>query len=185
MIITIGGTPGSGKSTLSTMLEESLKWPRFYSGQFFRDTAKRHDMEITEFLRYLEHHPEKEKDMDRDICSEIRQHRNAIYEGRVAFHLVPFSLKVFICCDIQHAARRIFSAHDARRNEKYSSFDHALVSLQDRMDTDTKRYRELYGIDIYDTSHYSIIIDTSDLDVEQAYAQLVQKLIQSGVHQLA
>jgi cytidylate kinase len=48
MIISIGGTHGSGKSTIAKMLAKKLNWPHYYMGGLRRETAKKKGLTLAE-----------------------------------------------------------------------------------------------------------------------------------------
>ena len=64
VIITISGTSGSGKSTVGQLLKEKLKMNYIYSGQIFRETAKKYKMSLEEFGKYCENNENIDKELD-------------------------------------------------------------------------------------------------------------------------
>jgi len=81
--ITISGTPGSGKSTIGQLLNKKLGINYIYSGEIFRETAKKYKMSLEEFGRYCEKNIEIDKELDEKQLN-ILKNGNVILEGRLA-----------------------------------------------------------------------------------------------------
>ena len=62
--ITISGLPGSGKTTVATLLEKETGLAYVYSGKIFRTMAKKYKMTLDDFGRYAETHEEVDKELD-------------------------------------------------------------------------------------------------------------------------
>ena len=63
MIITIGGSPGSGKSTVAKLVAKKLNLKHYSTGDFMRELAKENNMNLDEFSK----HAEKNKDIDKQL----------------------------------------------------------------------------------------------------------------------
>ena len=107
---------GAGKSTLAKDLARELRWPRYYMGQIFRDLAREKGIALQEYIK----HGEKDSRIDRQVDDyQIKLGRtkdNFVIEGRTSFFLIPHSLKIYLYCDPDTAARRIF--RDLKINAK-------------------------------------------------------------------
>ena len=57
MIITISGLHGTGKTTAGKLVAKALGLNYYSTGQAFRDLAKEMEMNLQEFSRYVEKHP--------------------------------------------------------------------------------------------------------------------------------
>jgi predicted cytidylate kinase len=162
-VITISGTPGSGKSTVAEILEEKLKMPYIYSGQIFRDLAEEYNMSLSEFGKYCEENETIDKKLD-ERQLEILKKGNVILEGRLAGWLaynnkIP-SLKVMIDADIETRAKRIVKREggDIQTRKK---------EIIKRQKSETKRYKNYYGFDLSDKSIYDLLIDSGDKSPEE------------------
>ncbi|MCB9361937.1 cytidylate kinase family protein [Candidatus Woesearchaeota archaeon] len=176
MRITVGGTPGSGKSTIARKLADKLHLTRYYMGQIFRDCAKEKGMTLTEYLELGETDPHIDREVD-EYQKRLSSEDNIIVEGRTSFFFIPDSIKVFVKADIEEAARRIHHDKSGTRNEgDLDSLEKTLQEVRRRIRTDTKRYQKYYGIDVYDPRHFDIIIDTTALDEKQAFEEALKKL---------
>ena len=170
--ITISGTPGSGKSTVSKILEKKLGIGYVYSGRIFRELAEEHNMELEEFGKYCEKNSEIDKKLDaRQI--EILKKGNVILEGRLAGWLayqnnIP-ALKVAIDTDIETRARRIV-------NREKGSVEFRKNEILERERSEDLRYKNYYNIDLKDKSIYDLVIDSGDKTPEEIVELIIEKI---------
>ena len=186
MIITISGTPGSGKSTIAKILVEKLQAQRIYVGGIRRDLAKEKGMTLTELNEYALTHPETDVDVDTKAAAhalaEETQHPVVIVEGRTQFHFLPESIKIFITVDVDEAARRIWNdlQHQGlqqQRNEgRIGSLAEMKESIVKRFENDQMRYKKYYHLDITDETHYDVVIDTTKITAQQTAQQILDFL---------
>jgi predicted cytidylate kinase len=157
-VITISGTPGSGKSTIANLLNEKLDLRYVYSGMLFRETAEKYKMSLAEFGKFCEKNSDVDKELDKRQV-EILKQGDVILEGRLAGWLayqnkIP-AFKVFIDADIETRASRIVNREkgDVEKRKKENI---------ERERSEKARYKNYYNIDISDTSIYDLVIDSSD-----------------------
>lgn len=177
MIITISGDPGSGKSTVAMIITDKFAGERIYAGRIFREMAQQQGMSLEEFLQYTEAHPEIHRQVDQQIRDEARKidqdGRMAVVEGRVQFHFMPESFKIFLAVSLDEAARRILQdlgdpqARRSRNENSVSSVEEMKEKIKKRIITDQERYSRLYQINILDQSKFDLVIDTTSLTPEQ------------------
>ena len=98
---------------------------------------------------------------------------NFIIDGRLAFHFIPHSFKLFLTVPPEEAAKRIY--HDESRAwvESHVSIDDTIKNIRARRESENLRYQEYYGIDIYDMEHYDFVIDTTWLAIEDVLARTI------------
>lgn len=175
-IITIAGRPGSGKSTASKTVASKLGYEHFSSGDLFRAVASERGIDVHQANLVAE----KEKEIDflvdqrlRDIG--IEQDQVAI-DSRMAWHWMPFSFKVFLDLDLLIAADRIIRNMDPARLEvehvPNSAKEYANI-LQLRLDSEAKRYENLYQVNPYDKKNYDLVIDTGENNAEQVVEKIL------------
>lgn len=179
MIITISGLPGSGKSTVAKILAEKLGFKQYYAGQVRREAARKRGMTLGEFNTLGEKDISTDKLVD-DVLSELgKKEDNIVVQGRTAFHFIPNSVKIFLDVDLKEGARRIFEEkrHANKRNEKAArTVEEELKIQQERMKSDTKRYRKYYGIDCFDKKHFDLVVDTTDISPERVVERILKFL---------
>jgi cytidylate kinase len=170
-IITLTGDLGSGKSTVSAILIKELGFDYIYTGDILRRIAERRGMSIMELNKYAETHPEIDEEVD-NTFKNLADAENLIIDSRLAWHFLPDSFKVFLTVRPNIAAARVFE-DTKRSNEKYSSQEEALTYLNNRKQSELKRYRDLYGIDCTAMSNYDLIVNTSDITPEEVAKKIL------------
>ena len=166
MIITIGGLPGTGTTTIAKMIAEKYNLKHVCAGFIFREMAKEMGMDLQEFSKYAEEHEEIDKEVDRRQVELARQ-GNIILEGRLAAWMllrngIKPDLTIWFKAPLEVRAERISKREDMDK-------DTALKKMIDREKSEKKRYKEIYNIDLDDLSVYDLIIDTSKWDVEGVF----------------
>lgn len=171
-IITISGYPGSGTTTLASALAETKNTTYVNGGDIFRAMAKEKNMSVTEFGKYVNSHPEIDKQIDtqlRKVVTEFLGINEAndipnktgttieydsdkerlILESRLAGWIAGnnASLRFWIHAPITVRASR-------RKNE-------TIAQLQTRQEDEINRYKKWYNIDVTDHSIYDYTLNTA------------------------
>ncbi len=170
MIITISGLPGSGKSTVAKYVAKKLNLKHYYIGQILRDMAKKQGKVFQDF--YKEADPEE---VDKKVDEYQKKlgiiEDNFIIEGRTSFYFIPHSTKVFLTVDLKVGAKRIFEESKRRKEigseRTYNSLEEAINDVKDRIETEKKRYWELYHLDHHNLKLYDLVIDSTHLTPTQ------------------
>lgn len=178
MIITISGTPGSGKSTVAELLAKKLKAERIYVGGIRRELAREKGMTLQKLNEYAATHPETDVDVDHMAAAKARELEKkgviVIVEGRTQFHFLPESIKIYMKVHPEEGARRIWKdlqnkTMQEKRNEgNIPSFEAMKKRIYEREEEDAARYKKYYDIDHRDESQYDFVIDTTGITPEQA-----------------
>lgn len=180
MIITISGLPGSGKSTVANMLARRLRMKCYSMGNRRRKMARARGLTLEELNRLGERQAFTDVDADRWQRRLGQRADNFVIEGRTSFHFIPHSVKIFLAVDLGEAARRIFrNKQHLRRFEAVGGFRserQLRQSLERRIDSDRKRYRQYYGLNIFRKSHYDLYFDTTNITAQAAVRKIVSFL---------
>jgi cytidylate kinase len=169
MIISISGVPGSGKTSVGKLTAHKLGY-KFYSvGGLRGKMALERGISIDELNKIGEQDATTDTSVD-DYQRELgAKEDNFVIEGRLSWHFIPKSFKIFLSCDPQESARRIFAGQHAaagkeRSDEKaYASIEEARKILDDRVASDVLRYQKYYNLDYRSPEHYDLVLDTTKM----------------------
>ena len=174
--ITISGLPGSGKTTVARILEKETGLEYVYSGQIFRSLAQKYHMTLEAFGQYAETHEKIDKELD-DFQVSVLKKGDVIVEGRLAGWLAYqhniAALKVMLEADLSTRTSRIV-------NREPGDLKHRKQEIQKREQSEARRYKKYYGIDISDLSIYDLVIDTSDKSPNTIASLILKNLKESS-----
>lgn len=175
-IITIAGAPGGGKSSTADLVAKKLGFKRFSAGDFMRKIAL--DMGIP--LNELNAIAQKDNHIDLKIDDEVRKAgkmEKVVIDSRLAFHWIPNSFKVYLYLSPEIAKERIFNNLRVnalrKESEGSSSSEEIYQKIIARLESEKKRYRELYGLDHTDQSQFDLVIDTNKNNLEEVVETVV------------
>ena len=177
MIISISGKPGSGKSTLGKMLAEKLDYKHYYVGGMRRLMARERGLTLEELNALGEREGWTDQQVDEYQKELAVREDNFVIEGRTSFYFIPESLKIFIDVGPEEGARRVYLELQDQKNTRneaknLDSIEAVLESHKKRIASDTLRYKKYYDIDVGASSHYDLVLDTTDLTIAQAFEKL-------------
>ena len=173
LVITVSGLAGSGTTTLCRNLSRYYGFKHIYAGLIFRQMAKEMGMTLQQFQEYAEMHPEIDREVDRRQI-EAAKDCNVVIEGRLAGWMVKEAdLKIWLEAPIQVRAQRV-----ARREG--ISIEEAFMQIAEREMQNRKRYLNLYGVDINDSSIYDLVVNTGKWSPDGVFA-----IVKAAVDHLA
>ncbi|MBS3106657.1 cytidylate kinase family protein [Candidatus Woesearchaeota archaeon] len=177
MRITVSGAVGSGKSTVSKLLADELGYAYHSVGDLLRKLAKKHGTDIVGISKKAETDPSIDKELD-DMQRALAGEDNFVMDSRLGFHFIPNSYKVYLKVGPEEAAKRIMK--DTRSSERYKSAGEAARLLRKRMDSESKRYKEYYGITYPDEKAFDVVIDTTNSMPENVVKEIKRRLKDGG-----
>jgi cytidylate kinase len=157
MIVTLGGLPGSGKTSVAIELASRHDFTIISAGEQFRKLARERDMTLQEFGELAE------RDSSIDLAIDARQkelsrgYKMSLVEGRLAGRTIDADLKVWLKASLDVRARRIATREDI-------PVSRALEETVARESSEAVRYKAFYDIDPNDMSCYDLIVDTGSWD---------------------
>lgn len=157
--ISLAGDLGSGKSTVSDILIAELGAEYYSTGKIVRSIAEKRGMTVTELNVYMETHPEIDHEIDDGLVALADVDKFLIIDSRMAWHFTKGTFKVYMSTDIETSALRIMNAN--RAGEHASTLEETIAQTRARRESEKKRYKEQYGVDIKDLSNYDLVIDTT------------------------
>ena len=166
-IITIAGLPGSGKSSTSKGVAAALGYEHFSSGDLFRKIAAERGLSIEEINFAAEKQKEIDHQVDEYLVKIGKEKERLVIDSRMAFHWIPDSFKIFLDLDLKVGAERTFEhiQKEGRTSQAGSSVEEVYENTVKRLESEQKRYANLYQIDVTDKSHFDLVIDTETHDL--------------------
>ena len=157
--ISLAGDLGSGKSTVSSILIETLGAEYYSTGAIVRDVAAKRGMTVVELNVYMETHPEIDHEIDDGLKALSSVDKLLIIDSRMAWHFTKGTFKVYLSTDVETSALRIMNAN--RAGEHAATLEETIRDTKARRASEKKRYMTQYGVDIKDLMNYDLIVDTT------------------------
>lgn len=174
MLITISGTPGSGKTTVARLLSKRLQLPHVYAGDLYRKEAEARGLSLEAFNKLTEQDHSVDRALDARMA-EYAKRGGVVLEGRLAaFQAIEAkvdALKVYLTASDEVRAERVSMREGGDKR--------ALLRANDeRQQSDAKRYLAIYGFDLEDTSIYDLVL-ISDHESPEALAENILSAVQA------
>ncbi len=175
-IITITGFPGSGKSSTGKNVASRLGYEHFSSGDLFRKMAAERGLSIEEINFTAEKQKEIDLEVDKILVNMGKEKTDFVIDSRMAFHWIPDSFKVFLSLDPKIAAERTFAQiqKEGRASQAGSSAKEVYENTVIRVESERKRYENLYKIDITDKTNFDLIVDTEINDLDETVEIIIE-----------
>lgn len=171
MRITISGPPGSGKTTVCSILSQRLNVNAIVFGKIFREYAAEHKLSLSELGSIAEKDPSIDETIDSRILEIARANDSIILESRLSAYMLSrnniSAFKVYLDANPSVRMSRI-------GNRDCESKEQATCNTISREASEAKRYMQYYGIDISDKSVYDLIVNTDDLTPEQVADEIIK-----------
>ncbi len=166
-VVTIGGPPGSGKSTAGRLVAERLGLEFRSAGELFREEAKRRGLTVEAFGEYAREHPEVDRELDRTMQGLAIAGR--LLEGRIQGALcrragVPVHY-VIVTASEEERVRRV-----AGRDHQTLSEARRLVRAREAVEQE--RYRHYYDLDL-DGEVPDLLVDSTDIPPDRVAEKIV------------
>lgn len=161
LVVAVAGLPGSGKSTLAKKLAEKLRLRYVSSGSIFRNIAKERGLTLEELSKLAEEDPNIDRYIDTKAYEEAMK-GCVVVDAHIAGWILKdvADVKIFLQASLNARANRI-AARDGK------SFEEALNEVKLREASESRRFKEFYGIDFSDLSVYDLIINTEVFNAEE------------------
>lgn len=176
MIVTLSGTPGSGKSAVARRLAAVLGVPHYSMGDLRRQAARERGLTVEEMNQRAGADPAIERATDAVQQQLAASGASFVIDGRLSHHFIVHGFKVFLTCEPEEAARRVQQAiAQGERTTEGAAGSLAAIRarLAARLQNDRERLMAVYGIrDPFDPTQFDLVIDTTKLSVEEIVATI-------------
>ncbi len=176
MIITISGTPGSGKSTVAKAIAKELNLKHYSAGDFMREMAESKGISLMELTRLSAKDPSIDKEID-ERTKHLALKDKFVIDARIAFNFIPQAVKIFLKTDLKVAAQRTWkdiTSQKRHTEQQLKSEKEVYDAIIERRKIEVERYKKWYNIDITDEKNYDFVLDTTKSTIEQS----VQKVLE-------
>jgi cytidylate kinase len=177
-IISIAGTLGSGKSSTANLVASKLGYKRFSAGDFFRKIGIDLGISLNEVSKRAETDPLIDRKTDEEV-KKVGDMDKVVIDSRMAFHFIPQSFKVYLDLPPEIARERILNNLKENELRKQSEGSDSLEEIHRkitaRLESERKRYKELYGVIHTDKSNYDLVIDTNKNNLEKVVGIIVNE----------
>lgn len=177
MIITLGGVPGAGKSTIKNLLAARLHLTAYSMGDMRGDMAKARGLTIDQLNDIGLHDPTTDKDVDAFQKQLGETKDDFIIDGAMSWYFIPHSYKIYLDVNPDVGAARIFADrhnNPLRTDEPaYASVEETKAILAARAQHNDVRYKKWYGVSYLDMANYDLVIDTTTLRTEEVLKKIL------------
>lgn len=168
MIITISGESCTGTTTLTKNLAAALQYPYFLVGEFSRQIAKEHHLDLMTMIGDKSYEINLDQILDEKIKQLLKSPTPIIVEGRMSGYFAwknqIVSKRILLVASNETKAKRL-------RQREHDNYEYALNKIMERDQKDWQRYEHLYGITAANQKEwYSLIIETDDKSIEEVLA---------------
>lgn len=175
--ISLAGDLGSGKSTVAKVLSKKYGAKIVSGGLIQRELAKKMGITIEQFNILMEGDRSYDKRLDDLLASYNSIEGNFIFDSRLSWYFVPSATSFYLKTAPHIAAKRVYEA--ARADEAFGSVEDTAASLASRRESEVKRYKEYYGLNITDMNNYDCVIDTTNHTPEQVIEMIEKAYFES------
>ncbi len=169
IVITVDGPAGAGKGTIAEHIAQRLGIEHFSASDVFYQVAEERGLEDHE----LSEEAEKEIDLEIDRRTlERGLKKSCVIDGRLpSWALGDYSdLRIYVEADLSERAKR------TAERDGYDP-EEAEEIVEKRDTEDYQRYEDYYGINPEERDIYDIIMDNTELSIEEQN-QLVDEILE-------
>lgn len=169
--VTVAGDIGSGKTTVAKRLAGIIGVELLSIGTIQRELAKSKGVNVLELNQFAE----SDRAIDQEIDSYLMDlpPGDLVAESRLAWHFIPDTTKVYLYISNYEAARRIVNAK--RSDENYGEGD-ALGQILARRQSEVRRFKKYYDVDIEKLDNYDMVIDTTFASIDEVIRKISKNI---------
>ena len=145
------------------------------AGDLMREMADEQGVSILELSRSAEEHDAIDREIDARTARLGEKADDFVLDARLGWHFIPHSVKVFLDVAPEVAASRIYGAGRGGEPENVD-LEATLGAMKTRAASEEGRFRAYYGVDYLDADNYDLVIDTSELTVDEVVSRILEGL---------
>jgi cytidylate kinase len=177
LVVSICGPSGAGKGTLGRFIADTLNVNFYSAGDFFRQLAEEKGLTVEE----LSEKADKETDLEVDRRTlEKGLEEDCVIESRISAWILGeyADLTIYVTASLEERAKRVMGDLENRENEEGAeTLEEAKQRIEKRDRDNDQRYEKYYGIDMDNRKIFDVLIDNTDMSVEEQN-QLVKKILE-------
>ena len=156
MIIAVAGLSGSGKNTLGELLARELGCK--VVSPTFKDLAAKEGISLMEFQKKAEKDPDIDKKFDAVLKEQASG--DCVVTTWLGPWIVDADVRIKVFAPLEVRARRLMKRDSMSLKE-------AMSHVSERDGANRKRYKKVYGIDIYDDSGFDALLNSGIYSPQQ------------------
>lgn len=159
LVICVNGPSGAGKGTLAAQIAEMMDIDHFSAGDVFRGIAADKGLDVVE----LSEKADKETDLEVDRRTLERALKDdCVVDSRLSSWVLGdyADVTIYLTASLEERAWRVAEREEIDEEE-------ARERIEKRDSDNQDRYREYYGLDVEDRGIYDLVLDNTDLGVEE------------------
>lgn len=162
VLVAVSGKHGAGKSTIAKAIADYFGLEYVSAGSIFRNMAKEKDMSIVEFTEYTEDHPEIDKQIDNRMKQEAKA-GNRVLDSQLAYHFAkPYDpINLLVIAKEKDITKRVSKRENIPLEEARRE-----INIRER--NEKNRFKELYGIDLWNPIAFDLMINTSKISKKKS-----------------
>jgi predicted cytidylate kinase len=163
--ILLSGLSGTGSTTAAKRIAADLGLRYVYGGEIFRNLAVERGISLEDLAESLERNPQAEREIDERLIEAGMTDRILVESRTIGWIFPPEipSVRIWLTCDLEERLRRVQGREHHPRSAE---------NLLRREASDNRRYLALYGIRPDDFSPFDLVIDTTNLPVEDVVERI-------------
>lgn len=176
-IITLGGLPGSGKSTVARILIEKLGYQYFATGVFARQLAISKGLTLEQFNELVAADKSIDELIDKEQIRLGQEEEQYVIDAHLGFHFIPNSFRVLLTVPLEVSAKRIWNDKNAdmriATGDTATTLEEIHVKTANRIKNHEERYLEHYRVHVYHPDNYDLVIDTTEKSPETVSLHII------------